>query len=194
MNRVGPGVAFVGCFVVAAILYGGGAGSGAREIATYYEHHAGRQVAGFAVLLAGCIFLLVFSVRAAAGDLLATASGIATTLLLAIGNALWAATAFAVELEHGYHPARRSHLLVEDAGWVVIVSGAALAIPFVVAVTRASHKRWFRALGALTVPALATAYWYAPLAVFLAWIVAADLTVSAALDPRGRGTRTAATS
>jgi hypothetical protein len=68
VNRVGPGVAFVACFVVAAILYGGGAGSGARE--------------------------------------------------------------------HGYHPARRSHLLV---------SGVALAIPFVIAVSHASPKRWFRA-------------------------------------------------
>jgi hypothetical protein len=179
VKRPGPGVAFVACFVVAAILYGGGAGSGAREIATYYEHHAGRQVGGFAVLLAGCILLLVFVVRAAAGDLLATASGIGTTLLLAIGNALWAATAFAVEIEHGYHPARRSHLLVEDAGWVVIVSGAALAIPFVIAVSRASRRRWFRALGAVTVPALATAYWYAPLALFLAWIVAAEVSGSA---------------
>ncbi len=92
---------------------------------------------------------------------------------------MWAATAFAVELEHGYHPARRSHLLVEDAGWVVIVSGAALAIPFVVVVTRASQKRWFRTLGAMTGPALATAYWYAPLAVFLAWIVAAEVSGSA---------------
>lgn len=179
MNRVGPGVGFVACFVVAAILYGGGAGSGAREIATYYQHHASRQVAGFAVLLAGCVLLLVFVVRVAAGNLLATAGGLATTLLLAIGNALWAATAFAVELEPGYHPARRSHLLVEDAGWVVIVSGAALAIPLVVAVSRASPKRWFRALGAVTVPALATAYWYAPLVVFLVWIVAADVSGSA---------------
>ena len=138
MNRVGPGVAFLACFVVAAILYGGGAGSGAREIATYYEHHAGRQVA--------------------------------------------------------YHPARRSHLLVEDAGWAVIVSGAAPAIPFVIAVSRASPKRWFRALGAITVPALATAYWYAPLAVFLAWIVAADLNLSAEPDMSGRGTPTSGTS
>ena len=189
----GAGVAFVASFALAAILYGGGAGGGAREIATYYEHHANRQVAGFAVLLAGCIFLLVFVVRSAAGDLLATASGIATTLLLAIGNALWAATAFAVELEHGYHPARRSHLLVEDAGWVAIVSGAALAIPFVVAVTRASGKRWFRVLGAITVPALATAYWYAPLVVFLAWIVTADLILWAAPDRPGRGTPTTGT-
>lgn len=61
----------------------------------------------------------------------------------------------------------------------MIVSGAALAIPFVIAVSRASPKRWFRALGALTVPALATAYWYAPLAVFLAWIVAAEVSGSA---------------
>jgi len=68
VNRIGPGIAFV-----AAILYGGGTGSGAREIATYDEHHAARQVAGFAVLLAGCVLLLVFVVRAAAGDLLATA-------------------------------------------------------------------------------------------------------------------------
>jgi hypothetical protein len=52
----------------------------------------------------------------------------------------------------------------------VIVSGAALAIPFVVAVTRASTTRWFRALGAI---------WYAPLAVFLAWIVAAETSGSA---------------
>jgi hypothetical protein len=94
---------------------------------------------------------LVKKLATQALGLLATASGIATTLVLAIGNAPWAAAAFAVELERGYHPARRSHLLVEDAGRVVIVSGAALA----------------------------TAYRYVPLAVFLAWIVAADVSGSA---------------
>jgi hypothetical protein len=73
---------------------------------------------------------LVKKLATQALGLLATASGIATTLVLAIGNAPWAATAFAVELERGYHPARRSHLLVEDAGRVVIVSGAALATAY----------------------------------------------------------------
>lgn len=80
-------------------------------------------------------------------DVLARLSGVAATLLLATGNALWAATAFAVELERDYHPAAASHLLVEDTGWIVIVSAAALAIPLVWRVPLV--PRWYRALTVL---------------------------------------------
>lgn len=179
-NTRASGIAFVACFAAAAALYGSGTGSAQAAIADYYAHHAGRQVAGFAVLLAGCVCLLAFVTEATASPL-GRASGLAATVLLAVGNAAWAATAFTVELEPGYVPSAASHLLLEDAAWIVIVSAAALAIPFVAVVSAERERLWFRVLGGLTLLALAAAYWYAPLAVFLLWIV---LTPPRAATPR----------
>jgi hypothetical protein len=144
------GIAFVVCFAVAAALYGNGAGSTRVSIAAYYAHHGGRQIAGFAVLLAGCACLLVY-VTTATASAIGRASGLAATVLLAVGNGLWAATAFTVELEPGYVPSASSHLLLEDAAWIVIVSGAALAIPFVAVVSWERGSAWLRVLGAATV-------------------------------------------
>ena len=177
--RATTGLAFVVCFAVAAALYGSGAGSTQASVAAYYAHHGGRQVAGFSVLLAGCVCLLAY-VTAATASPLGRASGVGAVLLVAVGNALWAATAFTVELEPGYVPAAASHLLLEDAAWIVIVSAAALAIPFVAVVSLASGRTWLRALGGLTVLALAAAYWYVPLALFLVWIAAESVSGRAA--------------
>ena len=182
------GLGFVACFAVAAALYGSGAGSGRAEIAAYYASSGdrARQIAGFAVLLAGCVLLLVFVGRfcrvARAGNAV-LGSGIAAAAVLAVANALWAASAFTVELESGYRIDPRTHLLVEDAGFVVLVTAAALAIPFVVggsvrAVREGGFPRWFAALGVVAALGLAGAYWYLPLAAFLLWVACASVLLA----------------
>lgn len=188
------GVAFVVCFAAAATLYGGGAGSSPAAIAAYYASgEGGRQIAGFAMLLAGAAFLLCF-VAVLRHELVgeeplasvALASGIAAAVLLAAGNALWAATAFAVELEPaGFAPDPSSHLLLEDAGFALVVSASAAAIPLVAAVTVATRRSgwappWLSWLGLAAAGGLAAAWWYVPLVLFLAWVVAIALRLAVA--------------
>lgn len=190
MTRAGSlsGIGFAACFAVAATLYGSGAGSRPAEIAAYYASSGdrARQIAGFAVLLAGCVLLLVFVGRlcriACVGNAV-LASGIAATALLALANALWGASAFTVELEPGYRIDPRTHLLFEDAGVAVLVTAAALAIPFVVGSSlRAVHTigfpRWFIPLGGVAALGLAAAFWYWPLAAFLLWIACGSVLLA----------------
>jgi hypothetical protein len=182
------GLGFVACFAAAAALYGSGAGSSSGEIAAFYASSGdrARQIAGFAVLLAGCVLLLVYvgrlcrSIRAGYAVL---GSGVAATVLLALANALWAASAFTVELESGYRIDPRTHLLVEDTGFAVLVTAAALAIPFVVggsvrAVRASGFPRWFTHLGGVAALGLATAYWYLPLAAFLLWVACGSVLLA----------------
>lgn len=195
MRRLLPltGVAFVALFVAAAALYGSGAGSSAGEISSYYADFGNRlrQIGGFAVLLLGCLFFAAYAavlIRSVVGvEPLATvalASGTCAVGLLAVANGLWAATAFTVELEPTYHLDPRTHLLIEDSGFVVLVSAAALAIPFVAVTSWAASTsdvlpRWFGPLGIVAVGGLAAAYWYFPLLAFLAWIAAGSLALRA---------------
>lgn len=182
------GLAFVACFAAAAALYGSGAGSRPAEIVAYYADHGDRmrQIAGFAVLLAGCVLLLVYVgrlCRSTGAGLAVVGSGVAATALLALANSLWAASAFTVEIEPGYRIDPRTHLLFEDAGFATLVSAAALAIPFVAGVAvRTLHgaelPRWFAWLGGIAVLGLATAYWYFPLAAFLRWIAAESVLLA----------------
>ena len=180
-------------FVAAAALYGSGAGSSAGEIASYYAGFGNRmrQIGGFAVLLLGCLCLAAYVAvlirSVVGGEPLATValvSGICAVGLLAVANGLWAATAFTVELEPAYHVNPETHLLFEDAGFVVLVSAAALAIPFVAVTSWAASSaqvlpRWFGALGILAVAGLAAAYWYFPLLAFLVWIAAGSVALVA---------------
>ena len=110
------GLAFVVCFSGAAALYGSGAGDHAAEIAAYYSDHGDRmrRIAGFAVLLAGCVFLLLYVgrlCRSTGAGHAVSRSGIAATALLGLANALWAASAFTVETEPGYRIDPRTHLV-----------------------------------------------------------------------------------
>lgn len=186
------GLAFVGCFAVSVALYGSGARSDPAGIVAYYSSSTDRlrQIAGFAVLLVGCVFLLVYVVvltrDVVSEEPLATVallSGCAGTLLLAAGNALWASSAFTAQLEPDYRMSPQAHLLIEDAAFAVIVSGMALAIPCVAVTSLAAARsrrlpRWFALLGAVAVVGLAAAYWYWPLAAFLAWIACGSVLVA----------------
>jgi hypothetical protein len=103
------GLAFVGCFALAAAVYGSCAGSDPSRIVAYYASRADRmrQIGGFAALLAGCVFLLVYvaalrdAVRIEPLTTVVLASGVGATMLLAAANGLWAASAFTAELESG---------------------------------------------------------------------------------------------
>jgi hypothetical protein len=186
------GIAFVALFGAAALLYGNGAGSSPDEIAAYYADAGDRlrQIGGFAVLLLACLFLAAYVAvivrRVVDAEPLATialASGTCAVGLLAVANALWATTAFTAELEAGYRVSPHTHLLVEDGAFIVLMSAAALAIPFVAVASWAAASmrvlpRWFAVLGVLAMLGLAAAYWYFPLLAFLLWIAAGSLALT----------------
>jgi hypothetical protein len=199
------GVAFVACFALAVALYGSGAGNDPIEIVAYYASSANRlrQIGGFAALLAGCLFLLVYVVvvvrevvREEPLSTIALLGGAGAALLLAVGDALWAASALTAEIESGYRMSAPAHLLIEDAGFAVVVSGMAVAIPFVLAVSVATARSgrlpyWFALLGGVAVIGLAAAYWYLPLAAFLLWIACGSLLLARARPrPTTPSTRT----
>ena len=178
------GVGFVACFVVGAAVYGNGAGNAAPEITAYYTHESDRlrQILGFAFVLTAVLFFVVFvaglrralPAGVAADTILASGTGMA--VLLAGANALWAATAFTVEFEPNYHIEPRTHLLLEDAGFVLFVSAAAFGIAFVAAAVLAHpFSRWFAWASVPVLGALAAAYWYIPFFAFLAWVLVAGL-------------------
>jgi hypothetical protein len=191
------GLAFVGCFVLAVVLYGGGAGSDPSEIVEYYASAASRmrQIGGFASLLAGCVFLVVYvgvlSRELVPDEPLATivrVSGGGTAVLLAMGNALWSASAFTAEIESGYRINPQSHLLIEDAAFVIVVSAMAIAIPFVAVSSVVASRtrrlpRWFAYLGIVAAVGLAGAYWYLPLLGFLVWISCGSLLLATTSPP-----------
>jgi hypothetical protein len=188
------GAMFVAAFAAAAVLYGDGAGSDPASISAYYSRPSSwrHQEFGFILLLAGCLFLAhyiaVLRARVATTGSTGTivvVSGAATVGLLMTGNALWAGTAFFVQIQGGGGlPADPvTHLVVEDTGFALVISAAAAAIPLVLATSWATLRReclprWFAALGAATALALAAAYWYVPLALFLLWTATGSVLLS----------------
>jgi hypothetical protein len=181
------GVGFVACFTAAAVLYGSGAGTTVEEIAAFYASQSdrARQIAGFAVMLVALVALLIFVAelhKALHGPGLMLVSGTVTGCLLIAANALWAASAFTVELEPGYVIDPRSHLLVEDAGFVLFVSSAVAAIPLVAATSvailrRRLARRWFGWAGVPVSAALAVSYWFEAYLAFLAWVAGAAILI-----------------
>jgi hypothetical protein len=185
-RRVG-GIGFVAAFVAGVVAYGSGAGSSDTEIVAYYASHANRlhQIVGFALITVAVVLFVVFvaglrDVLPPDRSVVAFISGGCAAAVLLGANALWAASALTVELESGYRIDPRTHLLVEDAGFALFVSAAAVAVPLVAVVSlSAAYARWFALAGIVVALALATSYWYFPFSLFLAWVV-----VAAVLDPR----------
>jgi hypothetical protein len=165
------GLAFVGLFAVGAAVYGSGAGSSDMEIAAYYADHGNRlhQLIGFALVAAAAVLLAVFA--AGLRPRAAVVSGALSAALLLVANALWAASAFTVELESSYRLSPATHLLLEDPGFACFVSAAAAAIPLVVAVSlERATPRWLAGFGVAAAVALAASYFYFPYFVFLVWV------------------------
>jgi hypothetical protein len=165
------GLAFVALFAAGAAVYGKGAGSSNTEIAAYYASNGDRlhQLIGFGLVAAAGVLLAVFAsgFTSRAG----LVSGALSAALLLVANALWAASAFTVEIEPGYRLDPRTHLLFEDAGLACFVSAAAAAIPLVVAVSvERSTPRWLAGAGVAVAVALGLAYFYFPFFLFLAWV------------------------
>jgi hypothetical protein len=186
------GLVFVGCFSLAVVLYGSGAGSTPTGIGAYYASHASRvrQISGFAVLLVGCVFFIVYVavlrtevVRVEPLATLSALSGGGSAVLLAAGNTLWAGSAFTAQLESGYRTSPQAHLLVEDTAFILVVSAAAIAIPLVAITSLAVFRSrclppWFGVLGVVAAIGLAGAYWYLPLVLFFAWVACGSLLLS----------------
>jgi hypothetical protein len=169
------GLGCVALFVAGAAVYGSGAGSTDSEIVSYYASHGNRlqQLIGFALVAAAGVLLGVFA--AGFRSRIALASGAVSASLLLVANALWAASAFTVELEPGYRIDPHTHLLLEDAGFACFITAAAAAIPLVVAVSfEPGAPRWLTGLGLASAVALAASYFYIPFFVFLAWIACAS--------------------
>ena len=120
----------------------------------------------------------------------AWAGGITCAVLLLAGNAVSRATAFAsMSDDFKLDPDTRS--LLEDAGFLLFVSGALAAILLVVAVSLAAMRhrllpRWLGWAGFPVAALLPLAIGFVGFLVFIAWVLA----VSAALALRGRRSAT----
>ena len=185
---------FVGLYIVAFAL-GIEVGESDREIREYYADNGNRvqEVVAFYLIAAAALTLVVFAGALRAliaraeretGMLaaLAWAGGIATAVLVLVGNAVSRATGFiAMADEFVLDPNTRR--LVDQAGFLILVSGAMVAILLVVATSLAALRygvlpRWlgwagFPAAVLLAVPFLG-------FLVFAAWV----LTVGAVLALR----------
>jgi hypothetical protein len=186
--RTVGGIGFVAAFIAGVIAYGSGAGSTDADITSYYASHGNRlhQIVGFALIVVAIVLFVGFvaglaGVLPPGSSIVALVSGGCAATLLLAANALWASSALTIELEPGYRIDPRTHLLFEDAGFALLVSAAAVAVPLVAAVSlSAAYARWFALTGIVVGAALATSYWYFPFFVFLAWV-----GVAAVLEPRG---------
>jgi hypothetical protein len=95
-------------------------------------------------------------------------------------GALWAATAITVQHERAFVLDPSSHLIVEDAGFALLLAAMLAAMGFVatasVAILRT--RRLPRALGVaglLVAASLAAAWYYVPLFALLAWVLVSSL-------------------
>jgi hypothetical protein len=178
------GIAFVACFAVAVVLFGSGAGSQPAEIASYYASSGdrARQIAGFYVLAAGVLFFVWFASvlsRALAAPVV-LATGAVTAALLLASDALWGATAVTVQHEHAFRLDPSTHLLVEDAGFVLFVAAMLVALGFVVAASVAALRtgalpRVLAIVGFPVAVSLAVSWYFLPVFALLAWVAAASV-------------------
>jgi hypothetical protein len=186
------GTAFVVLFVVAALLFGSGAGRHPAEIVTYYADHGDRirQIAGFYVLGVAVLSFIWFSrVLGRAIDApLVPGFGTLTGALLLGADALWAATAITVQHEQGFVLDPNTHLIIEDTGFAFFLAAMLAAMGFVAAASVAilRTRALFALLGVLglvVAASLAAAWYYLPVFALLAWVLATSLLC---LRPRDR--------
>lgn len=183
------GFGFIALFLVAAAVYGNGAGRHPQEIVAYYAVQTNRlaQIGGFALLTLGLASFAVFvaAVRASVTpeepwSSLILGAGVATLICLLIANTLWASSAFTMTIESDYVIDPRAHLLLEDSGFAFLIAGGLMGATFVAATSVAMSRttgfpRWVVWLGLPVGIALLAVYWYLPLFAFFVWIAAVSV-------------------
>ena len=187
------GFGYVALFVVAFAL-GIEVGPSDREILDYYADsgHRTREVVAFFLIAAAALALILFAhglrglIARSEGDpaplaALSWAGGITSAALVLAGNALSRATAFAATGEE-FQLDPNTRRLFEDAGLLLLASGAIAAILLVVAVSVAALRhgvlpRWLGWAGFVTAVLLPLAVAFIGFLVLWAWVLA----VSAAL-------------
>jgi hypothetical protein len=165
-------------------LFGSGAGRQPSEIVAYYGSHGDRirQIAGFYALGVGVLFFVWFSgvlCRTLDAPLI-LAAGTLTGALLFCADALWTATAVTAQHERGFVLDPNTHLLMEDAGFVLFLAAMLGAMGFVattsIAIVRTRSLPLALGVAGFPVAAsLASAWYYLPLFALLAWTLAASL-------------------
>ena len=182
------GLAFVVLFVVAFSL-GIEVGRSDREILEYYADsgHRTKEVVAFFLIAAAALALIVFatalrSIIARAEQetgmlaALAWAGGIASAALVLAGNALSRATAFAA-MDDEFQLEPNTRRLFEDAGLLLLASGAIAAILLVVAVSLAALRhgllpRWLAWAGFPAAALLPLAIGFVGFLALWAWLLA----------------------
>jgi hypothetical protein len=190
------GFAYVVLYV-AAFGMGIEVGRSDREILDYYADsgHRTKELIAFFLISGAALALVVFAlglrtliarVEAPTGALapLAFAGGVAASTLLLAGNSLSRATAFAAE-DEVFELDVNTRRLFEDAGLLLLASGAVAAILLVVAVSLAALRfgvlpRWLGWAGFAAAALLPLAIGFIGFLVFFLWV----LLVSAALVVR----------
>ena len=191
-------VGFVGLYVVAFAL-GIEVGASDREILEHYADSGNRvqEAVAFFIIAAAALALVLFAgalrgliARAeretAMLAALAWAGGIAAAVLVFVGNAVSRATAFiAMSDEFVLDPNTRR--LVDQAGFLIFVSGAFAAILLVAAASLAALRygvlpRW---LGWAGIPAAALlAVPFLGFLVFVAWMLTVGAVLALGRAPR----------
>jgi hypothetical protein len=182
------GLAYVVLFV-AAFALGIEVGPSDREILDYYADsgHRTKEVVAFFLIAAAALALIVFatalrSIIARAEQetgmlaALAWAGGIASAALVLAGNALSRATAFAA-MDDEFQLEPNTRRLFEDAGLLLLASGAIAAILLVVAVSLAALRhgllpRWLAWAGFPAAALLPLAIGFVGFLALWAWLLA----------------------
>jgi hypothetical protein len=188
------GVAYVVLFL-AAFALGIEVGPSDREILDYYADsgHRSKEVVAFFLIAAAALALMLFAngvrsliARAEGGPAplaaLAWAGGITSAALVLAGNAVSRATAFAATGDE-FKLDPNTRRLFEDAGLLLLASGAIAAILLVVAVSVAALRlgvlpRWLGWAGLAAAVLLPLAVAFIGFLVLWAWVLAVSVALA----------------
>lgn len=198
------GVAYVVLFIGAFAL-GIEVGPSDREILEHYADAGSRskEIVAFFLIAAAALAFIVFAAglrslvarsepAPANVSALAWAGGIGCAVLLLAGNAVSRATAFAA-MEDDFQLDPNTRRLVEDAGLLLLASGAIAAMLLVGAISVAALRygvlpRWLGWVGFPVAVLLPTAVGFVGFLVLMAWVLAVSAVL--ALRPAREPPRT----
>jgi hypothetical protein len=194
------GIAFVVLYV-AAFALGIEVGPSDREIAEYYADsgHRTKEAIAFFLIAAAVLAFVLFA--SALRSLIAAAEGPPVTLaaiawvgtaayaaLTLAGNAVSRATAFAAMDADRFRLDVNARRLLEDAGLLLLASGAIAAMLLVVAVSIAALRfgivpRWLGWVGFAAAALLPLAIAFVGFLVLFVWVLAVSVTLVARGTP-----------